>query len=306
MKRLAIGLLAVAVLGVGVFWWLTSPSAIYGTQTFPTYPEPDVISGEHVFWASGCASCYAKKGAKGDEKLLLGGGHRLETPFGTFITPNISPDKETGIGLWDLRQFATAMQKGLSPEGKHYYPSFPYSSYARMTAKDVADLFGYLKTLSPVIRENEPHELALPYKWRRPVGVWKRLYAGSPPNWKAEMDSDDQKFKRGRYLVEALGHCGECHTPRNFLGGLKSDRWLAGGPAPEGEGKIPNITPHQDGIGSWSESDIVYYLETGFTPDFDSVGGSMTSVQENMANLPKSDLEAVAAYLKAIPAVAKN
>ena len=109
-----------------------------------------------------------------------------------------------------------------------------------------------------------------------------------------------------RYIAEALGHCGECHTPRNLVGGMQKSNWLAGGPSPEGIGKIPNITPHGDGIGSWSEADIVYYLQSGFTPDFDSVGGSMVSVQENMSKLPESDLQAIAAYLKAVRPVTSN
>lgn len=305
MKRLAKWFLAIAVVGFGIFWWLTIPEG-YQTRlaTLGVLSEGDVAAGEAVFWASGCASCHAKKGAKGDEKLLLGGGHRLNTPFGTFVTPNISPDKETGIGNWTAEQFINAMVSGVSPEGLHYYPAFPFASYDIMEEQDVSDLFAYLKTLPAVSRSNEPHELALPFQWRRPLGIWKLMFTDG--DWAIDLDEEDKKLMRGRYLVEALGHCGECHTPRNLLGGLKKTSWLSGGPAPEGDGKIPNITPDETGIGSWSEADIVYYLESGFTPDFDSVGGTMTSVQENMSKLPKNDLEAIAAYLKAIPPIASN
>lgn len=306
MKRLAKWLMAVALIGFGVFWWLSSPIHIGFTERgLPlSVSENAIANGERIFWASGCASCHAKKGAEGDEKLLLGGGYRLETPFGTFVTPNISPDPVSGIGNWTPYQFMNAMVAGVSREGSHYYPSFPYSSYNKLEAPDILDLLTYIKSLPSVTRENEAHELGLLYSWRRPIGIWKRLYTSK--GWAIEVDETNKKLERGRYLVEALGHCAECHTPRNFLGGLKTEQWLAGGPAPEGEGKIPNITPDSSGIGSWSEGDIVYYLESGFTPDFDSVGGTMTSVQQNMAKLPKEDLEAIAAYLKAVPAISSQ
>ena len=171
-----------------------------------------------------------------------------------------------------------------------------------MSADDLQDLFAFIQSLSPVSRANEPHDLAIWFKWRRVLGIWKLLFVDQ--NWRLAVD--DQQLSKGRYLVEAAGHCGECHTPRNLLGGVMSDRWLAGGPAPEGAGRIPNITPHSDGVGGWTAGDIVYYLESGFTPDFDSVGGSMVSVQQNMSKLPKEDLEAISAYLKSVPAIASQ
>jgi mono/diheme cytochrome c family protein len=144
------------------------------------------------------------------------------------------------------------------------------------------------------------HRLGFPFNIRRGVGLWKLLYADDAPI--AEIDEGDTQLARGRYLVEALGHCGECHTPRDFAGGPKRDLWLAGAPNPEGRGRIPNITPAGT-IADWSQADIAYYLESGFTPEFDSVGGSMVDVQENMAKLPAADRDAIAAYLKAIPPV---
>ena len=300
MRRLAISILIACLFGLIVFWWLSAARVPDG-QTGLSSRTADVNNGELVYWASGCASCHADKQAKGEEKLLLGGGHRLNTPFGTFVTPNVSPDGAAGIGGWTVDQFAVALRNGVSPQGDHYFPSFPYASYAGMTDQDVVDLFAFMKALPSVSRANEPHELPLPFQWRRPLGIWKILFG--QPNAGFSDTSDDQQLVRGRYLVEVLGHCGECHTPRNLLGGMKSGKWLAGGPAPEGVGKIPNITPHESGIGSWSENDIAYYLESGFTPDFDSVGGSMVSVQNNMALLPASDREAIAAYLKAVAAI---
>jgi mono/diheme cytochrome c family protein len=268
-------------------------------------PEGDAVAGEQVFWAGGCASCHAAPGADGDARLVLAGGLELKTDFGTFVAPNISPSKDHGIGNWTLPQFANAMLAGVTPDGAHYYPSFPWNAYQRMTPKDVADLWAYWQTLP--VSENVPpqSQLSFPFNIRRAVGGWKLLFQSNPGPVIA-LGSDDAKLLRGQYLVEGPGHCGECHTPRNALGGPIESQWLAGGENPDGEGRIPNITPGAKDIASWSEADIVNYLETGFTPEFDSVGGSMVSVQKNMAKLPKADLEAIAAYLKAVPAISNQ
>ncbi len=282
------------------FWWLTLPVTL-DPSLAGKFENGDPVAGQRVFDASGCSSCHAAKDAEANDKLKLGGRHPLQTPFGTFYAPNISPDPENGIGSWTGLEFASAMIRGVSPDGSHYYPAFPYTSYSRMSFKDASDLWAYIKTLEPVAVSNLPHELPLPFRFRRGLGLWKLLYWTDEPI--AVIAEDDELLQRGQYLVEALGHCGECHTPRNLIGGQDKSRWLGGGPAPEGDGHIPNITPHETGIGSWSSNDIVYSLETGFTPSFDSFGGSMVDVQRNLAKLPKSDLEAIAAYLKAVPPV---
>jgi mono/diheme cytochrome c family protein len=232
---------------------------------------------------------------------VLSGGQSLNTPFGIFYTPNISPHVKSGIGAWTGSEFANAMVNGVSPNGAHYYPAFPYTSYTRMTPVDVADLWVFLKTLPIAEDNNLAHELPLPFRLRRGLGLWKILYLNSVPIMK--ITGDDPELKRGQYLVEGLAHCGECHTPRNIIGGFQTSRWLGGGPAPEGKGRIPNITPHASGIGAWSKEEIAYSLESGFTPEFDSFSASMAEVQENMAKLPESDRDAIAAYLKAIPAI---
>lgn len=305
IKRLVIGLLVAAVLGLGLFWFLTIPQKLDADTLAKLRVEGDPARGEVVFNASGCASCHAKKDAKGEEKLLLGGEHALNTPVGVFQVPNISPDPENGIGSWNMEEFANAVLKGVSPDGRHYYPAFPYASYAGMDTEDVIHLWAYLQSLPPVSTPNKPHSLSFPFNVSRGTGLWKLVFANA--DHVVEV-ADEPTLKRGRYLVEVLGHCGECHAPRTAFGfgGTDTTRWLAGGPAPEGDGKIPNITPHADGLESWSTTDIAYYLESGFTPDFDSVGGSMASVQQNMAKLPKKDRQAIAAYLKAIPAVASK
>jgi mono/diheme cytochrome c family protein len=268
-------------------WGLTRPHPL-NPDRIPAR-APDLANGERIFLAGGCASCH------GDD---LAGGLEMNTPFGTFRVPNISPHPEAGIGRWNDLELANAMLRGVSPDGLHYYPAFPYTSYTRMEPGDIVDLRAYLDGFDAVSTRVGGHEISFPWSLRRGIGLWKMLYLKQRPLIAA--DALDEHARRGRYLVEAVGHCGECHTPRGPVGGPDRDRWLAGGPSLDGEGRVPNITPHEDGLSGWSAADIAYYLKTGFTPDFDTVGGSMVAVQENFARLPDEDLEAVAAYLKAV------
>ena len=293
--------LIVAVIGIGIFaavglWLFTAPRALSAADVPPHTGDP--VHGEQVFWAGGCASCHAAENAGGDERLLLGGGLALNTPFGTFRVPNISTDPTHGIGAWTTLDFVNAMKRGVAPGGVHLYPAFPYTSYQRMTFEDIIDLKAFLDTLPAVATPNQSHALSFPYNVRRGLGLWQLLYVDSR-TFLPDAEASDQ-VNRGAYLVLGPGHCGECHTPRGFDGGLDWSRAFAGGPTPEGEGRIPNITPHTDGIGSWSETDIVAFLESGFTPDFDSAGRQMADVVKNMAMLPAEDRAAIAAYLKTI------
>lgn len=295
MKRIILGLCLAAVIGAGLFLVITrptrvDPAAIAGLTG-------DATRGEQVFWAGGCAACHAADKASGDARLVLSGGKRFATDFGTFIAPNISPDPTHGIGGWTTHDLANAMLHGTSPKGEHYYPAFPYASYVRVSLQDVTDLKAFIDTLPPSDRSNEPHDVGFPFNIRLALGGWKFLFLNDIPAIPAA-DLTPAEL-RGQYLVEGLGHCGECHTPRNALGGRVMSRWLAGGPNPDGEGKIPNITPSKL---AWSEADIAEYLSSGFTPEFDSVGGSMAEVVTNMAHLPAEDRTAIAAYLKKVPA----
>ena len=222
----------------------------------------------------------------------------LKTEFGTFRVPNISPDPETGIGRWSTLDFANALLRGVSPGGAHFYPAFPYPSYARMRVEDVIDLKAFMDTLPAVSNRVAGHDLGFPYNIRRGVGVWKLLYLSPAPV--LSLSNASEAVQRGQYLAEGPGHCGECHTSRDAMGGLKTSLWLAGAPNPEGKGTIPNITPGPGGL-EWSESEIVDAFKTGFKPDFDTLGGRMGAVQENLAHLPEADLQAIAAYLKAVP-----
>jgi mono/diheme cytochrome c family protein len=296
LRRLAIVVVALGLIAAALGWFLTAPEPLQAAQ-LPDH-QPDLANGEQVFYAGGCTSCHAAPEAKGEEKLKLAGGLELLTDFGTFRVPNISPDRETGIGGWSTLDFANAVLRGVSPGGAHFYPAFPYSSYTRMTAEDVIDLKAFMDTLPVVSNQVADHDLKFPFSIRRGVGVWKFLYF-SPEPVLALADASDS-VKRGQYLVEGPGHCGECHTSRDLMGGLKKSMWLAGAPNPEGKGVIPNITPSEDGL-TWSEQEIVDTFKTGFTPDFDTLGGRMGAVQENLSHLPDADLQAIAAYLKAVP-----
>jgi mono/diheme cytochrome c family protein len=296
--RLLAGLLLVAVVGFGAFWFLTVPRGL-PESTLAALPEGDAARGQTWFWAGGCAACHAAERAQGGDRLLLGGGLVLATDFGSFVAPNVSMHPQDGIGAWSAADFANAMRAGVSPDGRHYYPSFPYASYIRMRDEDIADLWAFWQTL-PAVEGRQPyHDLAFPYSLRRGIGLWKRAFLTDAPV--VAVDTSDPLVARGQYLVEAVGHCGECHTPRNFGGAMDTARWLAGAPNPEGEGRIPNITGGAGGIGGWSPGEIAYYLETGFLPDFDVVGGSMSAVQRNIAMLSAEDRQAIAAYLKAVP-----
>ena len=300
IKKLAILCVVLGVIVAGFLWFLSAPEVL-DSKRLANLPDGDIGNGRVMFWAGGCASCHAAPKSKGEAKLHLVGGLELKTPFGTFRAPNISPDKKNGIGNWSNSDFVNAMLMGVTPNGSHYFPAFPYTSYARMNDKDVMDLWAFLKTLPKMPNQVANHDLPFPFNIRRAVGLWKWLYFKQDNVIK--LVNASPQLVRGQYLVEGPGHCSECHTPRNLIGGHDYSRWLAGGPAPEGDEFIPNITPHKTGIGDWAESDIAYSLESGFTPSFDTFGSSMVDVQENIAELSPDDRNAIAAYLKAVPAL---
>lgn len=297
MRKFLIALGLLGAMTMVIFWLLTKPQIIMAGE-MPD-DDGDPVRGEYVFYASGCASCHAAPGAKGDQKLKLAGGLSFKTPFGIFYAPNISTDTTYGIGGWTTAQFVNAVMRGVSPDGRHYYPAFPYMSYQRMTIADVVDLKAFIDTLPAVTGTAPTHDLPLPFRWRRGLGLWKTLFMDYAPF--TPIPDAGEQINRGAYLVNAPGHCGECHTPRNLLGGPESSWAFSGGPEPDGEGFIPNITPHEQGIGDWSSEDIVTALKTGLLPEFETFGGSMIPVQENMAKLTAEDQTAIAAYLQSLP-----
>ncbi len=302
MARPALSLTVLAVaLGLVAFAVATGPRR--GAAQTTGQPAAESVTGEsvarggYVLHAAGCLSCHTDSKNNGEP---LAGGRVLPTPFGTFYPPNITPDRETGIGGWTLEDLSRALREGRAPDGRHYYPAFPYTSYTGMTDQDVADLWAYLMAQPPIARANRAHELPLPFRFRALLGLWKALFF-EPGRFTGD-SAKDATWNRGAYLVGALGHCGECHTPRNALGGMDRSRRLAGtAKGPQGK-KVPNITPDpKEGIGDWRESDITFFLKTGFLPDGDVAGGAMAEViDDGTSHLTDADRAAIAVYLRGL------
>jgi mono/diheme cytochrome c family protein len=295
LRRFVIAVFVLDLIGAGLFWLATIPKTVpesaLGAHT------PDLANGKTMFFAGGCASCHATPGQ--EDRTRLGGGLALKSPFGTFHVPNISSDRSDGIGGWTEAQFVTAMQKGTSPDGQHYYPAFPYTSYQRMSIPDLRDLFAYIRTLPAEQGHVQEHELPFPFNVRRALGLWKIFFLDGRP---FQPDAaQTAQWNRGAYLVNGAGHCAECHSPRNVLGGIVARQRFAGGPDLEGQGWVPNIT--QAGLGKWSEDDIAQFFEFGDKPDGRPILGSMVPVIRNVSQLPASDRAAMAAYLKSLPPV---
>jgi mono/diheme cytochrome c family protein len=296
LRKLVMLVVVLALIGAAALWYVTAPQRVPASALGPHTPNLD--NGKTMFLVGGCASCHATPNQ--EDKTRLGGGLGLKSPFGTFFTPNISPDRNDGIGGWSEADFVTAMWKGTAPDGSHYYPAFPYTSYQRMKLEDVRDLFAYLKTLPPVEGKPRDHDLPFYLKIRRLLGGWNFLFLDGQ-QFKPD-PSKSEEWNRGAYLVNGPGHCAECHSPRNFLGAIIASQRFTGGPDPEGDdGWIPNITPA--GIGDYSQRDIERILETGDMPDGDSVGGAMTAVVDNISKISAADRAAIALYLKSLPSV---
>jgi mono/diheme cytochrome c family protein len=270
---------------------------------FAQNPGGDATIGEALFAAGGCANCHTDRKNKGP---LLGGGAPIRTVFGTFYGPNISSHPEFGIGKWTDADFIRALRRGVSPDGTHYYPAFPYTSFTNLTDTDLKVLRAYIMTLPPVAVKSRPHDLAFPYSIRPGMILWKFLYLDEGPM--APDPARSAEWNRGRYLADGLAHCAECHTPRNVFGALDRQRWMAGnakGEGPEGEA-VPNITSHEEsGIGKWTIDEIAESLKSGMLPDGDSFGSLMADVVEHgTAKLGDADRRAIAVYIKSIPPLA--
>lgn len=297
MRRWPVVLGLAVVAGAAGFWLLTRPADLTPPlQQALAMHEADPARGEAVFWAAGCSGCHAPPGiafnAPLEERLVLSGGRRFDTGFGTFVAPNISTDTDAGIGGWTLEEFARAMMLGVSPTGAHYYPAFPYRAYGSAAPGDVADLWAFWQRLPADTTASRAHDLPAPLTLRRGLGLWKWFAEGVTP----PPVPDDPVLAHGHYLTETLAHCAECHTPRDALGRLDTTQWMAGAPNPSGEGRIPAIPPQ-----GWSAEDIEAYLSSGFTPEFDVVGGSMADVVVQMAQLSGEDRAAIAAWLLTLP-----
>lgn len=273
-----------------------------GLMSWPTaaLAQGDVQRGLYLSKAAGCVGCHTQQTKDPKEAVPYAGGRALKTPFGTFYGPNITPHPAAGIGKWSEADFIRAMREGRRPDGAHYFPAFPYPSFTGITDADLRDLWAYLRSLPPSARASQEHELGILYRWRFLVGFWKWLYFNPGP-----MTPDPKRtpaLNRGDYLVNALGHCGECHTPRNFMGGMKRDRHLAGTEqGPEGK-SVSNITPAR--LKKWSDAEIRDFLQTGMTSDGDVTSETMGEVVTNTTSqLVAADMAALIAYLRSIPPV---
>jgi mono/diheme cytochrome c family protein len=302
-KLRTLGIVAVlgVTFGLAGFWILTLP-AVVPAAALPSY-TPNLDNGRTMFNVGGCASCHAVPNKNPDkvDRTQLGGGLALKSPFGTFYAPNVSPDPKDGIGNWSEANFVTALWKGTSEHGNNLYPAFPYTSYQHMRLDDVRDLFAYLKTLPPVSGKARRHDLSFPFNERRLLGGWKLLFLHGGPF--VPDPAQSAQWNRGAYLVNGPGHCAECHSPRNMLGGIIDSERFAGGPAPDGDGWVPNITPVglKQGDTVWSEKDIASFLDDGMSPSGDFAGGSMAEVIRNTSLLSPDDRAAIAAYIAALP-----
>lgn len=295
MRRLATGL---AGLCLGALCLIPDEVRAFDGAPGETAAE----RGEYLARVAGCVPCHTDRANGGPP---LAGGRALGSAYGTFFAPNITPDPVHGIGAWSDADFVRALRHGRSPSGRTYYPAFPYPAYTGLTERDILDIKVWLFAQPPVPKENREHDIRFPFSWRFSLYPWRWFFFTAGPRPDVLPEASDALVARGGYLVEALGHCGECHTPRNMLGGLKAARPFAGTRYGPGATLVPNITPDREtGIGGWSEADLVFFFRTALKPDGDDVTGEMREViEDGLSHLTDQDLRAIAAYLLARPAI---
>jgi mono/diheme cytochrome c family protein len=261
-----------------------------------------VARGKYIFGAAAGCGCHTAP-----KQPLNAGGRKYDGPFGTVYSSNITPDPTTGIGKWTDEQIITATRSGLRPNGERLLPVHPYTVFNGMAAQDLKDLVAYLRSVPPVNRATPAKKITVPLFESVFLPAWLAAFAAreTPP-----AAAPTSGVARGEYLARAVSHCGECHTPRTMTMAVDNSRLMAGNPknrGPEGSA-VPNITPDREtGIGSWTEEQIAEYLATGNKPDGDVAGGLMMEVIEGSSvgykDMTKADLQAIAKYLKSIPAV---
>jgi mono/diheme cytochrome c family protein len=287
-------------IGIPVAVGIAALAAILFVGTSAASADADAVArGEYLATAADCVGCHTNVEHGGKP---YAGGRALATPFGTFYGPNITPDPETGIGRWTDAQFLRALREGVRPDGANYFPAFPYPSFTNITDSDALAIKAYLFSLTPVRQRNREHDISFPFSWRFLVNGWKLLFFEPGPL--RPIPGRSAEYNRGAYLVAALAHCGECHTPRNWFGAMDQSRFLGGNRnGPDGK-LVPNITSdRKGGIGNWSTEDIVRVLTDGHTPDFDKIGGAMAEVVKSTARLTEEDRRAIAVYLQSVPPV---
>lgn len=296
------GLLAtVAVLaaaGLSLAWGLSAAHPLTASD-LPAH-QADAANGKLLFNAAGCLSCH-KPGPEltGVDASLPAGGAPFKTPVGTFYPPNLTPDPETGLGKWTDAEFVNAVQRGLSPEGEHLVPAFPYTSYARMKTEDVLDIKAYLDTLAPVASPEKAADIPAPWLLRRGVGIWKHL-GFDTAQWQPDA-AQSPAWNRGAYLANGAGHCNECHTPRNLFMAPDWSRQFAGGPHPGGEGKVPSLRD-LIGRGKYTDAaDLASAFQNGEMMGYEHMSsGGMGEVQTNLSKLPEAEVQALAEYIASL------
>lgn len=261
-----------------------------------------IARGKYVFGAAAGCGCHTVP-----KQALNAGGRKYDGPFGTVYSSNITPDPATGIGKWTDEQIITATRAGRRPNGERLIPVHPYTVFNGMAEQDLKDVVVYLRSVPPVNRATPAKKISVPLFESVFLPAWLATFAAveTPPKSAATSG-----VARGEYLTRAVSHCGECHTPRTMTMAVDNTRFLAGNPkgkGPEGSA-VPNITPDREtGLGSWSEEQIADYLETGNKPDGDVSGGLMMEVIQGSSagykDLTKADRQAIAKYLKSIPAI---
>lgn len=296
-KRNLKALVLLAALGLLAFWLLTVPRPLTATD-LPAHTG-DVANGERLYHAAGCHSCHLPDVASGLDAALPAGGAALKTPIGVFYPPNITPDAETGIGSWSDLDFVNAVQRGIGKSGSHLVPAFPYTSYAHMRREDVIDIRAYLASLPPVKNATKPHEVFALAIVRRGLGLWK--YIGFDSTVTMSDPDKSESWNRGHYIVNGPGHCNECHTPRTIFMTSDMSRYLAGGPHPEGQGKVPSLRGLIERGRYKDANDIKLALQNGELLGYDKLSsGGMGKVQTNMSKLPEADVAAIADYLASL------
>lgn len=279
--------LIVVVLGIGAAVFFLRP--VTGPARDLTLTG-DATRGAYLIRLGDCISCHTEK-----DGPQLAGGPALPTPFGTFYGPNITSDKEHGIGNWTLAQFARAMSDGEGPDG-NLYPAFPYEHYTLMSDQEIADLYAALMATTPVATPSKPHEVSFPFNVRLALSGWKNLFF-RPERHQAD-PARSERWNRGRYLVDGPGHCVMCHSPRNLLGAIDAGTELTGNPAGGVGGRAPALTTTRLTERGYDVASLASALNDGFTPDFNILGGAMGEViEDGTSHWTEADREAVAAYL---------
>ena len=305
-RNVAIGAVILVLAFIAVIMFFTNMPAVTGPVVGSEKSQEELIArGQYLVTAGNCASCHTVRGGQ-----FMAGGLAFETPFGTMYSTNISPDPETGIGSWSDREFLNSMRYGLRPNGEHLYPAFPYTAFTKVVDEDIAAMYAYLQSIPPVRQAALENELAFPFNVRSLMPFWKFLFLDAG---EFEQDNNEsEQWNRGAYLVEALGHCSACHSPRNFLGAEKTSLAMSGGEyldRVEG-GKYrpwsaPNLTATDRGLGLWPAQDVAAYLKTARNGFIESFGPMNEVIMNSTRYLNESDINSMTAYLTSLTGVAE-